>query len=97
VNDRSLSGGLIQEVGPGRAAVACFRATRQGDVEYRRLIQISAACNGPAAAGSLSCATASAEWCREGNRSESGLAQEVDPGSLAISCFPASVRVMRVL
>lgn len=96
-NARSLSGGLIQEVGPASAAIACFRATRQGDVEYRRLFQNSAACNGPGAAGSLSCVTASAEWCRQGDRSESGLPQEVGPASLAVSCFPATVRVMRVL
>jgi hypothetical protein len=96
-NERSLSGGLIQEVEPGRAAVACFRATRQGNVAYRRLYQESARCNGPDAAGSLSCATASAEWCRQGNRNESGLPQEVGRESLAVSCFPARVRVMRVL
>ncbi|HEX8696323.1 MAG TPA: hypothetical protein VF746_28150 [Longimicrobium sp.] len=96
-NERSLSGGLIQEVGPGSAAVACFRATRQRDVEYRRLLAISAACNGPGAAGSLSCVTASAEWCRLGNRSELGLPQEVGRDSLAVSCFPARVQVMRVL
>ena len=96
-NERSLSGGLIQEVGPGSAAVACFRATRQADVEYRRLYPFSTPCNGPAAAGSLSCFTASAEWCRRGNPKESGLPQEVGRASLAVSCFPASVRVVRLL
>lgn len=96
-NERSLSGGLIQEVGATSAAVACFRATRQGNVAYRRLYQNSARCNGPGAAGSLSCMTASAEWCRQGNRNESGLPQEVGRDSLAVACFPARVRVIRVV
>lgn len=92
-NERSLSGGLIQEIGPGSAAVACFRATRQADVEYRRLYPFSAPCNGVAAAGSLSCVAASAEWCRRGDGRDSGLPQEVGRASLAVSCFRGSMRV----
>jgi hypothetical protein len=95
-NERSLSGGLIQEVGPRSAAVACFEATRYTDVPYRDLALFSPDCKGPGAAGSLGCVTAAAGWCSRSKQGELGLPQEVGPASIAVACMPASLRVLDV-
>ena len=97
-NERSLSGGLIQEVGPGSAAIACFKASLSNDVvPYTQLARFSSHCYEPSDAGSLSCFTAAANWCKANDKSFLGLPQEIGPTSAAIACFPASVRVVRVL
>ena len=93
-DEMSMSGGLIQEVGVGTAAVACFKAARYTDVEYQELAQFSRECFSPNAAGGLGCVTAAARWCRAGNPSELGLPQEVGPRSIAVACLPASVHVV---
>jgi hypothetical protein len=96
--EKSLSGGLVQEVGPTNAVIACFKASRSSDVEYRQLSQFSAGCKGPDSAGSLSCATAAANWCKaHENPATLGLPQEIGPTSMAVACFPASVQVVLVL
>jgi hypothetical protein len=96
-NERSLSGGLVQEVGPTSAAIACFEASRSSDVPYIQLARFSSGCKAPNTAGSLSCVTAAANWCKANDKSLLGLPQEIGPTSVAVACFATSVRVVRVL
>lgn len=96
-NNQSLTGGLVQEIGPASAAIACFKSSRYSDVDYGTLSRFARGCSQPSDAGSLNCTTATAKWCKGGNAAESGLALEVGPKSLGVACMAARTRVTRLL
>jgi hypothetical protein len=94
---RSLTGGVVQEIGRASVAVACFKSSRYSDVDYGTLSRFARGCNRPSDAGSLNCTTATSKWCKAGNAAESGLAQEVGPKSLGVACMAARTRIIRIL
>jgi len=96
-NNQSLTGGLVQEVGPASVAVACFKPSRYNDVDYQKLDRLASGCRQPGDSGSLNCTTASARWCKGGDATESGLALEVGPKSLGVACMPAQTHVIAIL
>jgi hypothetical protein len=95
-NNQSLTGGLVQEIGPASVAIACFKSSRYLDVDYDTLIRFARGCRQPSDSGSLNCTTATAKWCKAGNAAESGLALEVGPKSLGVACMPAETHVIAI-
>jgi hypothetical protein len=96
-NNQSLTGGLVQEIGPTSVAIACFKSSRYRDVDYQTLNTFARGCRQPGDSGSLNCTTAAAKSCKAGNAAESGLALEVGPKSLGVACMPAQTHIIAIL
>lgn len=93
-SQRQLSGGVIQEVGPVSAAVACLKAATVANPSYRTLAGWARPCNGPSAGGTLACTTAATLACRALDRRFMGIPQEVGPASMTVICVVATDAVL---
>ena len=79
--------GLVQEVGNGVFAVACFQTSHYQDVPVVNLKTLSSGCDDVGKSQQQDCVTAIHRWCVNNGKGTGGLSQEVGNGVLGVACF----------